>query len=79
MLTKWMTRKELEDMLGEPSDTPRTDAGMTQEQKAAYWFDLYLEETTRRRRLERALQSIAANTCCDKCQEAALVAKKALS
>lgn len=31
------------------------------------------------RRLERALQSIAANTCCDKCQEAALVAKKALS
>lgn len=25
-----------------------------------------------------ALRSIAANTCCDKCQEAALVAKKAL-
>lgn len=29
-------------------------------------------------RLERALQSIAANTCCVMCREAALVAKKAL-
>ena len=27
---------------------------------------------------ERALKSIAANTCCDRCQEAALVAKAAL-
>ncbi len=27
---------------------------------------------------EEALQSIAANTCCDRCQEAALVAKRAL-
>jgi hypothetical protein len=30
-------------------------------------------------RLRRALESIAANSCCDKCQEAALVAKAALS
>jgi len=28
--------------------------------------------------LEKALRSIAANTCCDKCQEAALVARAAL-
>lgn len=30
-------------------------------------------------RYEEALRSIAANTCCDKCQEAALVARAALS
>ena len=29
-------------------------------------------------RLRDALRSIAANTCCDRCQEAALVAKAAL-
>ena len=29
-------------------------------------------------RLREALQSIAANSCCDKCQEAALVARQAL-
>jgi plasmid stabilization system protein ParE len=29
--------------------------------------------------LEAALQSIAANTCCDKCQQAALVARAALA
>lgn len=28
------------------------DEGMTEAQKAAYWFDLYLEETTKRRALE---------------------------
>ena len=28
--------------------------------------------------LRKALESIAANTCCEKCQEAALVARKAL-
>ena len=28
--------------------------------------------------MREALQSIAANTCCDKCQEAALVARAAL-
>jgi predicted secreted Zn-dependent protease len=30
-------------------------------------------------KLEQALQSIASNTCCDKCQEAALVAQEALN
>ena len=30
-------------------------------------------------RYREALESIAANTCCDKCQEAALVAKTALA
>lgn len=29
--------------------------------------------------LLKALQSISKNTCCDQCQEAALVARKALS
>jgi hypothetical protein len=29
-------------------------------------------------RLRAALESIAKNTCCDRCQEAALVAKAAL-
>lgn len=29
-------------------------------------------------RLRKALQSIAKNTCCDTCQEAAMVARKAL-
>ena len=28
--------------------------------------------------IEAALKSIAANTCCDRCQEAALVARSAL-
>jgi hypothetical protein len=32
-----------------------------------------------RKPLVDALESIAANTCCDKCQEAALVAKSALA
>jgi hypothetical protein len=30
-------------------------------------------------RLKTALRSIAANTCCDKCQEAALIARSALN
>jgi hypothetical protein len=29
--------------------------------------------------LEAALRSIAANTCCDRCQEAALVARAAIT
>jgi hypothetical protein len=29
--------------------------------------------------LENALNSIAANTCCDRCREAALVAQEALA
>jgi hypothetical protein len=33
----------------------------------------------REKKLTTALQSIAANTCCDRCQEAALVARAALS
>ncbi len=34
--------------------------------------------SSREKKLEEALESIAANTCCDKCQEAALVARAAL-
>lgn len=33
---------------------------------------------SRNAKLMEALESIANNTCCDKCQEAALVAKEAL-
>lgn len=36
------------------------------------------EAADRIEELEAALQSIASNTCCDKCQEAALVARAAL-
>lgn len=50
--------------------------------EAADWIE-HLEETTtmlgqRIEQLEAALKSIAKNTCCDKCQEAALVAREAL-
>jgi hypothetical protein len=38
----------------------------------------YRELQLRNEALEPALRSIAANTCCDKCQEAALVARSAL-
>lgn len=37
-----------------------------------------MEMSERNKELEAALRSIAANTCCDKCQEAALVARAAL-
>lgn len=39
---------------------------------------LYGEAADRIETLEAALQSIAANTCCDKCHQAALVARAAL-
>lgn len=41
-------------------------------------YDTTIEAAYRIEQLEAALQSIAANTCCDRCQEAALVARKAL-
>ena len=39
----------------------------------------YAEKDAEADRLREALESIAANTCCDKCQEAALVARAALA
>jgi hypothetical protein len=36
-------------------------------------------EVDENNRLRAALESIAANTCCDRCQEAALVARAALA
>ena len=39
---------------------------------------LMIEAATEIERLREALQSIAKNTCCDTCREAALVARKAL-
>jgi hypothetical protein len=38
-----------------PACSPETP--MTEAEKAAYWFDLYLEETTKRRQLERELNA----------------------
>lgn len=46
------------------------------------WDRIYTdrdEAADRIETLEAALRSIAANTCCDKCQEAALVARAALA
>jgi len=40
--------------------------------------DIIENQKKRIEQLEAALRSIAANTCCDKCQEAALVARAAL-
>ncbi len=40
--------------------------------------DLIEAQATRIAELEAALSSIARNTCCDRCQEAALVARATL-
>ena len=78
--TKWANR---------PLDHPSGDALMvendrlTRERDEAIKYrddefqlrDALSNENTR---LRAALQSIARNTCCDKCQEAALVAREAL-
>lgn len=45
----------------------------------AYESKALAEAADRIEALETALRSIAANTCCDKCQEAALVARAALA
>jgi len=42
------------------------------------WPDDVLEAIQRIKQLEAALRSIADNSCCDTCREAALVARKAL-
>lgn len=42
-------------------------------------MEVPLDAWRRYRRLEAALCSIAENTCCDSCREAALVAKEALA
>ena len=54
------------------ADNERLTATAFQAQNAA--TDL----AYRYQRLREALESIAANACCDRCQEAALVAKAAL-
>ena len=45
-----------------------------------YEIETFMEHEAAQRikELTEALESIAANTCCDGCQEAALVARKAL-
>ena len=40
--------------------------------------EIELEAAQEIEKLRAALRSIAANTCCDRCQEAALVARSAL-
>jgi hypothetical protein len=44
-----------------------------------YCCEPYAELVADWHRWRRALESIAKNTCCDKCQEAALVARAALA
>jgi len=54
---------------------------MSQPEKlpATYVSDAYVRELVQRvEALQRALKRIAANTCCDSCREAALVARKVL-
>jgi len=48
------------------------------EDRQACWVAAARVAANRIEALEKALRSIAANTCCDKCQEAALVARAAL-
>ena len=42
------------------------------------YSDVFLPAIDEIERLREALRSIASNTCCDRCQEAALVARAAL-
>lgn len=48
------------------------------EVQAEMWHQNYKESADEIELLRKALQSIANNTCCDNCQEAALVARAAL-
>ena len=69
--------------------TPADLAAMRALPKSAGSIRLYAAKTAllaerdalaaRVQRMEGALRSIAANTCCDRCQEAALVARAALA
>lgn len=43
-----------------------------------HWYGQYCQAETQRRGYRSALISISRNTCCDGCQEAALVAREAL-
>lgn len=52
---------------------------MTNDELAAYRADRAERAEAHAERLASALQSIARNGCCDGCQEAALVARQALS
>ena len=58
-----LTPKELEEMFMNPN-APKTES--------EHWAVREIE------RLRKALTSIAQNTCCDGCQEAARVAREAL-
>ena len=58
----------------DPADLKRQIMSWNEWKNEREWWALHEIE-----RLREALQSIAANTCCDKCQEAALVAKAALA
>ena len=49
-----------------------------QKKDAEFWRTLYVRQCFETERLKDALKTIADNTPCDQCQEAALVARKAL-
>ena len=48
------------------------------EVQADMWHQNWKEADDEIEKLREALRSIASNTCCDRCQEAALVARAAL-
>lgn len=56
----------------------REDEILTHSEAVYEATKLLSEEREKNERLREALESIAANACCDRCQEAALVAKAAL-
>ncbi len=57
------------------AERPRASTNYDDRSDAA---DLIETQAARIAELEAALSSIARNTCCDRCQEAALVARAAL-
>ena len=76
------TAKAYRESLAAPdTDDMFTLAYQWQDKKHRHVWDLCKElerAADRIEKLEAALRSIAANTCCDSCREAALVARKAL-
>lgn len=54
------------------------DALKERDDAILHWTKKYIECDDERIKFRRALESIAKNGCCDKCQEAKLVAEAAL-
>ena len=76
----------LVDQIGLTHDNAMKVMGIVCDMRQVAYMDGYnrgwdaskAESNDTKSRMRTALESIAANTCCDSCREAALVAKKAL-